>query len=100
MLRDTAKFEVGTVSTQMIKNKKYFTVVTKLHMKNAGSPWVHTTIATVETPDSVYHSSYNKQRDRAVNFGKIATGYYHDKIKQQHTIGFLSREAIVMELIE
>ncbi len=85
-IKDTLKFEVGTVSTQIISDKKYVTIITQVNMKTVKETWVDTTIAEIETLKPIRHTSYNVQRDVVVNFGKIVTGFYHDKTKQQNTI--------------
>jgi hypothetical protein len=40
----------------------------------------------METLAPVYHSSYNMQRNMALNFGKVVTGFYLDKAKQQFSL--------------
>jgi hypothetical protein len=85
-MKDTAKFEIGEVATQILTNEKNITVVTTVKMKNSKAPWVDTTIANISTLQPVRHSSYNMQRDMVLNFGKVVTGFYNDKRKQQHTI--------------
>jgi len=82
-MKDTAKFEMGEVMTQVLKDKNYLTIVTTVNMKNSKAPWVDTTIASIKTLSPVRHASYNMQRDMVLDFGKIVTGYYHDKQKQQ-----------------
>lgn len=85
-MRDTAKFEIGKVSTQIKTDKKTITIVTQVNMKNMQIPWVDSTIADISTLKPIHHSSYNMQRDMVLNFGKIVTGFYNDKTKQQHTL--------------
>ena len=85
-LRDTSKFEMGIVSTQIIKDKKYLTINTQVNMKNTTEPWVDTTIADISTLKPIHHASYNRQRDMVLNFGKIVTGFYNDKIKKKNTV--------------
>ena len=85
-LRDTSKFEMGIVSTQIIKDKKYLTINTQVNMKNTKEPWVDTTIADISTLKPIHHASYNMQRDMVLNFGKIVTGFYNDKIKKKNTV--------------
>ena len=85
-LKDSAKFEMGSVSTQIINDNKYLTIITRFNMKNSKAPWEDTTVAEIKTLKPIRHSSYNMQRDIAINFGKIVTGFYNDKTKQQNTI--------------
>jgi hypothetical protein len=83
--RDTVKVQIGEVSTRILADKKHLAVITVVKMKNSKEPWIDTTIAAIETLSPVYHSSYNVQRNIALNFGEIVTGFYHDKIKLQHS---------------
>lgn len=85
-LRDTAKFEIGKVSTQITVDKSKLFVVTQVAMKNMKAPWIDSTIADSKTLQPVKHSSYNMQRDMVLNFGKIVTGYYNDKLKKNTII--------------
>lgn len=85
-LKDTTKFEIGKVSTQVFSNSKTITVVTNVHLKNMKDPWVDSTIAEAETLKPIRHSSYNMQRDLVLNFGKIVTGVYNDKTKNKTSV--------------
>lgn len=85
-LKDTAKFEIGEVSTQISTDKKNLILVTNVNMKNMKTPWIDSTIANIATLRPIHHASYNMQRDMSLNFGKIVTGFYNDKIKKQHTV--------------
>lgn len=80
-VKDTLKFQIGRVNTQVSMNKKNLTVVTQVSMQNMKTPWVDTTVADVETLEPVRHSSYNPQREMVLEFGKVVTGYYVDKMK-------------------
>lgn len=85
-LKDTTKFEIGSVLTQIETNKNSLTVTTQVIMKNAKMKWIDSTVADIKTLAPIYHSSYNGQRDMVLNFGKIVTGYYNDKIKNRSAI--------------
>lgn len=85
-LRDTARFEIGKVLTEINNSADKITVITQVNMKRSNTPWIDSTIAMANDLSPVYHSSYNAQRDMALNFGKIVTGYYSDKIKKTTTI--------------
>ncbi|MDB5208717.1 MAG: hypothetical protein JWR72_3792 [Flavisolibacter sp.] len=82
-IRDTVKFEIGEVDTQILTDKKFVTIVTEVKLKNSKAPWIDTTIADISTLAPIRHTSYNMQRDMVLNFGKIVTGSYNDKLKQQ-----------------
>lgn len=84
-LKDTAKFEIGTITTQITTGKANLTVVTRVSMKNMKTPWVDSTVANIKTLEPIRHSSYNMQRDMVLNFGKIVTGFYNDKIRKSKT---------------
>lgn len=85
-LKDTSRIEIGEVSTQFVTDRKHITMVTQVNLKNMKAPWIDSTIADIATLKPVRHSSYNGQRDMVLNFGKIITGFYNDKTKQQNTI--------------
>lgn len=84
-LRDTARFEIGKVLTEISNGGDKITVITQVNMKRSNTPWIDSTIAFTNDLSPVYHSSYNAQRDMALNFGKIVTGYYNDKSKKTTT---------------
>ena len=85
-LKDTLKMEIGEVSTEVLKEKGLFTIVTSVAMKNSKAPWIDTTVANLSTLSPIRHTSSNMQRDMVLNFGKIVTGYYSDKTKQVQTL--------------
>ena len=85
-MKDTVQFEIGEVSTQILTDKNYLTIVTEVKMKNSKTPWIDTTIANISTLTPIRHASYNMQRDMVLNLGKIVTGYYKDKMKKSKTI--------------
>ncbi len=84
--RDTAKFEMGKVTTQIYTDKKNLNVVTQVSMKNMKTPWVDSTVSNLKTLKPIRHSSYNMQRDMVLNFGKIVTGFYNDKMNKNRAI--------------
>jgi len=85
-LKDTTKFEIGKVTTQILTDDKYLTVVTKVSMKNMKAPWVDTTVAEINTLKPIRHSSYNVNRDMALNFEKVVNGFYNDKMKKTNSL--------------
>ena len=85
-LKDTVKFEIGKVNTQISRDHTNLTVVTKVSMRNMKTPWVDSTIANLKTLRPIRHASYNMQRAMVLNFGKIVTGFYNDKISNSSLI--------------
>lgn len=85
-LRDTAKFEIGKVSTQILPEMDHLTVVTEVQMKNMKTRWTDSSIANLKTLEPIRHASYNMQREMVLNFGKIVTGSYNDKMKKSNVI--------------
>lgn len=83
---DSSKTEMGKVSTRILVGKKELTVVTDVQMKMMKTPWTDSTIASLKTLAPVRHASYNMQRDMVLNFGKVVTGYYNDKIKKRYSL--------------
>ncbi len=85
-LKDTTKFEIGKVTTQILTDNKNLTVVTKVSMKNMKAAWIDSTVAEIKTLKPIKHSSYNMQRDMVLNFGKVVTGFYNDKMKKKNSV--------------
>ena len=85
-LKDTSKFEIGKVSTQTVTDKTTLQVITQVNLKGRNTPWVDSTSADIKTLKPIRHSSYNAQRDMVLNFGKVVSGFYNDKTKNQNTI--------------
>jgi hypothetical protein len=82
-VRDTAKIQIGTVETKFSKTHNIVTVVTKVSMKQMKTPWVDSTVAYLKNLAPIRHSSYNGQRDMVLNFGRVVTGFYLDKLKNR-----------------
>ena len=85
-LKDTSKFEMGKVTTQITTDARTLTVITNVSMKNMKTPWVDSAVAELKTLKPMRHSSYNMQRDMVLNFGRIVTGFYNDKMKKSKTL--------------
>lgn len=83
-IKDTAKLEIGIVANEVIVNDKLITIVTQVNMKNRKARWVDSTVAVALTLQPVSHASYNMQRDMVLNFGKVVTGFYNDKLKPKY----------------
>ncbi len=86
MVRDTARVEIGTVSTQLTTDKDRLIAVTSVSMKGMKGDWVDSSICIRNTLSPVRHASYNSQRDMALNFGKVVTGFYRDKMRKKDMI--------------
>jgi hypothetical protein len=85
-MKDTSAFEIGKVTTQVSTNNAQLTVVTQVQMNKMNAPWVDTSVAEIKTLKPIRHSSYNMQRDMVLNFGKIVTGFYNDKMKKNNIV--------------
>ena len=85
-LRDTARIEIGSVSTEVVTTGKQLTLITRVSLKSSKTPWVDSSVALLNDLSPVYHSSYNGQRDMMLQFGKVVTGYYLDKTKKTNTV--------------
>ena len=81
-LRDTAKSEIGKITTEISNAGNKITVITQVNLARRNAPWTDSTVALAENLQPVYHSSYNAQRDMTLHFGKVVTGYYNDKVKK------------------
>jgi len=84
-LKDTAKIELGSISTEIQTTSDQLTMITQVSMKGAKSPWTDSSVANLKDLSPVYHSSYNGQRDMVLQFGKVVSGYYLDKTKKKNT---------------
>ncbi|MDF0717672.1 hypothetical protein PY092_16025 [Muricauda sp. 334s03] len=83
MLQDTTKIEIGLVTTEIKKMQENTLFITKVDMPSTTSQWVDSTIVRSKDLEPIYHSSYNQNRDMAINFGKRITGYYLDKTSNE-----------------
>lgn len=86
MLRDTAKFEIGKVSSRLIDSKDKITLITTVAMKGTKGIWVDSSTCQKATFSPIRHTSYNAQRDIILNFGPIVTGVYTDKRQGKKTV--------------
>ncbi len=80
-MKDTSKFEIGLVFTEISRFDKNLHVTTSVKLKSSPAAWADTTIAEIRTLKPIYHSSFNAQRDMSLKFGNIVTGFYNDKRK-------------------
>jgi len=85
MVRDTARVEIGTVSTQLTTNKDRLITVTSVSMKGMKENWIDSSICVRNTLSPIRHASYNGQRDMVLNFGRVVTGFYRDKMRKKDT---------------
>jgi hypothetical protein len=85
LLKDSTKIEIGKVTTQFSLDEKVLTVITQVIMKNMTSSWIDSTVADIQTLKPIRHSSSNQQREMALNFNSIITGFYWDKAKNKIT---------------
>lgn len=85
MLQDTLKIQIGTIQTQIQKEKKKIYIITSVSMKQSPTKWIDSTIVENETFKPIYHSSFNQQRDMILKFGEKITGYYLDKQTDKKT---------------
>ncbi|HSB91492.1 MAG TPA: hypothetical protein VLC28_00180 [Flavitalea sp.] len=85
VMKGNERLPIGNVFTQFIRNGKQLMVITTVKMKQFTSAWTDTTIAELPSLKPVYHSSHNSQRDMALNFGQVVTGYYYDLMKKENT---------------
>jgi len=79
MFKDSLKIKIGSVQTQIQKEKEKIHIITTVLMEQSSTKWIDTTIVETKNFKPVYHSSYNQQRDMILKFGEKITGYYLDK---------------------
>src|SRR5438045_3432921 len=80
-ITDTTETEIGSITTVIKKNNDSIMVIAEITRMQMKGQWIDSTIADSKNMMPIYHSSYNQRRDMVLHFGKIVTGYYHDKIK-------------------
>jgi hypothetical protein len=86
VMRGNEKLLLGNVLTQFSKKDKQLMMITTVKMKQFTALWTDTSIAEFPSLKPVYHSSHNSQRDMALSFGKIVTGYYYDLVKKENIV--------------
>ncbi|NHN24767.1 hypothetical protein FIA58_003675 [Flavobacterium jejuense] len=79
MIKDSLKIPIGTLETQIQKEKEKIYIITTVVMKQSPTKWIDSTIVEVQHFKPIYHSSFNQQREMVLQFGKKTTGYYLDK---------------------
>lgn len=79
--KESEMMEIAVITTETVISSKYITVITSVKMKNVNTTWIDSSVALKTSFKPVYHSSYNMQRDMALSFDEVITGYYIDKIK-------------------
>jgi hypothetical protein len=84
-VRDTMKIEIGKVLTRISKTDKSLKITTIVKMKN-NPDWIDESIAELPDLNPITHTSVNTQREILLNFGKVTTGYYEDKIGKQKIV--------------
>lgn len=86
MLQDTLKIQIGTVSTDIKKEKKKISIITKVNIKQSPNTWIDTTIVATKNFKPLYHSSFNDQRNMVLKFDETINGYYLDKKLTSKTV--------------
>src|SRR5688572_15761852 len=77
VMKGNERLLIGNVFTQFSKKDKQLMMITTVKMKQFTTSWTDTTIAELPSLKPVYHSSHNSQRDMALNFGPVVSGYYY-----------------------
>lgn len=78
-VQDSTEIQIGTVHTEIQKNKDKIYIITTVDMQQSPSKWIDSTVVSTNNFKPIYHSSYNQQRDMVLKFDKDITGYYLDK---------------------
>ena len=84
-LRDTARIEIGRISTRINENEGQIVVISTVDMKGMKGTWIDSSICEKTTLRPIRHASYNQQRDMVLNFGQIVKGFYTDKKQGKNT---------------
>jgi hypothetical protein len=78
IVQDTIKHELGSVVTKIQRNGEKLTIITDVKLPQATKPWVDSTVVAIKDFSPIYHSSYNQNRDMAINYGNSVSGYHLD----------------------
>ena len=81
--KDTAKLEIGKISTNIKVHNHNVCVTKSIALVGVPSKWVDTTIAKIKNLKPIYFSSFNEERDMVLKFEESITGYYFDKISNE-----------------
>tara|TARA_R110002051_G_scaffold212635_2_gene277721 strand:+ start:5382 stop:6113 length:732 start_codon:yes stop_codon:yes gene_type:complete len=77
--KDTAKLEIGKISTNIKVHNHNVCVTKSVALVGVHSKWVDTTIAKIKNLKPIYFSSFNEERDMVLKFDEFITGYFFDK---------------------
>ena len=86
VMKGNERLLIGNVFTQFSKKDKQLMMITTVKMKQFTTSWTDTTIAELPSLKPVYHASHNSQRDMALNFGPVVSGYYYDLMKKENSV--------------
>lgn len=100
MIQDTLKHEIGTIDTKIQRNGENIIIITDVNLPQSTKPWVDSTVVKMKNFSPIYHSSYNQNRDMAINYGMKVTGYHVDhksgdkiELNESPTISFFDSSA-------
>ncbi|MBU6340163.1 MAG: hypothetical protein KGS48_01605 [Bacteroidetes bacterium] len=86
VVRDSARFEIGEVHTQIAVDERQVCMVTNVLLHSNRTPWIDSSLAQTLTLAPIFHRSSNAQRDIELHYGKEITGYYLDKSQKKKTL--------------
>lgn len=81
-ISNDSRTELGTLTTKILVGDAYLIVAVRADIKNMSTAWMDSSFAELKTLRPVKHSSHNIQRDMVLNFGKVVTGIYNNKLKK------------------
>jgi hypothetical protein len=73
------QLEIGTFKIEIAPTAKNLSVFTLLTVAHNGETWADTSIVDANNFSPVYRSSFNKNKEFVLHYGKKVTGYYLDK---------------------
>lgn len=81
------RVEICSFIMEAKTDEKNFAVYTTLQFLNSNEKWIDTSIADVKTFQPVYRSSFHKDNEYIIKYGKTVSGYYLDRKNQKsHSI--------------
>lgn len=83
MMDGGRQVEICSFAMDIKNDDKNLSVYTTLQFLNSGEKWLDTSIADASTFKPVYRSSFHKDNEYIIKYGKMVTGYYLDRKSQK-----------------
>ncbi|HEU4472462.1 MAG TPA: hypothetical protein VFR58_15320 [Flavisolibacter sp.] len=85
MMSGRQMVEICTFEIEIKSDTRALSIFTNLRFIQSGDQWIDTIVSDINTFKPIYHSSFNKDRDYVLRYGKEVTGYHYDKQLKKRT---------------